>query len=85
MSCEQEINSSKETCVFLPNVLMVQKNANCPYGYSYYESPYPVCIDKTSIPPGYDCTKDPLQCTRSRHITSLETFQYTSLKKAYHH
>jgi hypothetical protein len=81
MSCEQEQNSTKDTCIFLPNVLFVQKNGQCPNGYVYYENPTPVCIDKTTIPFGYDCTRNPLQCTRPRIF--VEGFQYNSIRHAY--
>lgn len=81
MNCEQELNSTPTLCIFKPNVVSIGKDDPCPAGYLPVGDRIPLCYDTQNIPKGYDCT-NPLRCSRPRQ-TTVESFQYLSLKNAY--
>lgn len=94
MSCEQELNSSRETCVYIPALKELSENIGfCPEGYSKFDDKNvipvsPVCIE-TTIPAGYTCDT-PMHCTRPRlqfpvatSTTPVVVERYKLLKHAY--
>lgn len=80
MSCEQELNSNPDTCIFIPLTEARNPDGTCQTPGFDQHPVLPICFSRETVPEGYKCTMIPFRCTRPR---VKETFEYFSLKNAY--
>lgn len=89
MNCEQELNSTSRTCVFIPEIQdLAAETMSCPDGYRRFDDKSvipsaPICI-QTPIPDNYTC-QNPLRCLRPRvqPTPTIAVESYHLLRNAY--